>query len=73
MHTKGDANAVEDPWTLRMESRTTPLVITTLPLAALPIAPLDPLVIIGFFFGSVAILSGPRWIRRLTQTKQLVG
>jgi len=55
VRTKGDANPVEDPWTLNIESNKTPVAIATLPLSAVPIARFDRPLIFGLFFAAVTI------------------
>ena len=61
VRTKGDANPVEDPWTLKIESKNTPVVITTLPLSAVPIARFDRPLVFGIFSAAVIIFIALRF------------
>ena len=60
VRTKGDANPVEDPWTLEIESKNAPVVITTLPLSAVPILRFDRPLVYGFSSAAVIIFIGLR-------------
>ncbi len=61
VRTKGDANPVEDPWTLEIESKNAPVVITTLPLSAVPILRFDQPLVYGFFSAAFIIFIALRF------------
>ena len=62
--TKGDANPVSDPWTLRILSQRVPVVVAIVPTKNLPIVNVNRNVSIAFLIGIFAIGAGLSRVRQ---------